>query len=274
MFDNEKNIEFWDRIAQQTAPNRGAHAGMLMQGRDFEAIDRCRGEESRFLEISPPLHGARVLEVGCGGGRWAAFLSPRVEFYLGIDISPRMIELSRHTGSELGLRNAQFQCRDLRKLEAPQFDLIYFSGVLQYMSDEDVRTTLLAATRLLNTEGVFISRDSVQTNARVELTGDYPVIYRKEGEYRRFFAELGFEPTYSGLSYEHRRFTKIAGRVFKLTDSYMVASTARRFLCAIDSCLGEPWFLKPADLRDELRRDDRREHRFFKYERGAPGEPI
>ncbi len=262
-----KNIQFWDGIAQRTPPAMAEYAGMLMQGRDFEVADRCKGEQKRFLSIAPRLDGKRVLEVGCGGGRWASFLSPRVESYLGIDLSPKMIGLAQAVASKSELVNVQFRCADIRELESSEFDLIYFSGVLQYLSDTDLRETLRAACRLLKDSGLFISRDSVQTLHRLELAGDYPVIYRLEHEYENFFAEIGFSKTYSALSYSQLRFTKTAGRVFRITGSYRVAAGIRRLLCWLDRLLGNPAILKRAKLKQELNSQEVRQHRFFRYEK-------
>lgn len=69
---------------------------------DFDRIARLIAEEPEhrdryeaFLVARLPARGARVLEVGCGDGRFARLLAARGAAVLGIDASPEMIRLAR-----------------------------------------------------------------------------------------------------------------------------------------------------------------------------------
>jgi SAM-dependent methyltransferase len=74
--------------------------------------------------------GARVLDVGCGMGDFKDFLAARgleVE-YVGIDVSPKMIEQgrARHPGTRLEVRDLLVD--PLRE----RFDFVFCSGALNY----------------------------------------------------------------------------------------------------------------------------------------------
>jgi SAM-dependent methyltransferase len=71
-----------------------------------------------------PLNGL-VLDAGCGNGVYSRYLS--VEFkVIGVDISEKQIELSRHNAPK-----AEFICQDMTKTNFPDE---HFDGILSYYS--------------------------------------------------------------------------------------------------------------------------------------------
>lgn len=269
MINNEQNIAFWDRTAERFGDGRAAYAGMLMEGREFEAIYRVQAEQARFLTLFDCTPRSRVLEVGSGGGRWAFFLAERIASYVGLDISPKMVSIAETERARRGLANARFECANLLDYSTDErFDLVFFSGVLQYVDDATIAAVLARAARLLAPGGIFVSRDSVQLEERVVKAGDYPVMYRTPEEYRVVFEAAGFERTYMDVSYPAKRFTNVASRLYQLPFmSYSMACAVRAGLCAVDDALGNPDFLKTEQHRRELRQRNPQEHRFFKYVR-------
>jgi SAM-dependent methyltransferase len=268
MINNEKNIAFWDRAAHQSKSNKKAFAGML-EGREFEAIYRCEAEQERFLQQFSPTQTSRVLEVGSGGGRWGFFLADKVGTYVGLDISSNMVAIAEEERTRLNLSNVRFECCSLFDYKADQkFDLVYFSGVLQYMDDDVVKQCIAKASSILSADGFIVSRDSVQTAQRMEKTGEYPVIYRAEAEYRAFFEAGGFALDYSNLSYQHKRFTGLASRLYMIPGvTYKMAYAVREGLCLLDNLFGNPSILKTKKHKAELKEENPQEHRFFKYVR-------
>lgn len=269
MINNDKNIAFWEKTAERFGDGNAAYAGMLMGGRKFEAIYRVEAEQARFLTIFTPTANSRVLEVGSGGGRWGFFLAPNVAHYTGLDISPKMTSIAKNECMRRQLTNTRFECLNLLDYQTVEkFDLIFFSGVLQYMDDETITAVLAKASGMLESKGFFISRDSVQLQTRVVKTGDYPVIYRTPEEYQDLFKVAGFKRIFMDLSYPAKRFTNIASRLFNLPGvSYPMAAAVRDGICAIDNALGKPDFLKTAQHKRELLEVNQQEHRFFKYVR-------
>lgn len=269
MIDNEKNVAFWDKAAAHHASGSVPFAGMLMEGREFEAMYRLEAEQKHFLTLFQCTPESRILEVGSGGGRWAFFLAKQVASYVGLDISPKMIEISEAECLRRGLANAKFMCTSLIEYKSSEkFDLIFFSGVLQYMDDEVVTESLNRAVRMLAPGGVVISRDSVQLERRIEKTGDYPVIYRTSEEYRAIFDASGLERTYMAVSYPAKRFTNFASRLYRLPFiTYSMACAVRGILCAVDNLLGNPNLLKTKRHKHELLQQNLQEHRFFRYGR-------
>ncbi len=82
--------------------------------------------------------GTRVLDVGCGIGRWSRLLAARGAVVTGVDLSPTMIAEARAQGGRpAGSRaNAASSCRTRRRWRSKRtFDLIVCVTVLQHILD-------------------------------------------------------------------------------------------------------------------------------------------
>jgi SAM-dependent methyltransferase len=115
-------------LADRMAPLRNR---FLARNRAFHAA------EERYLRFLMP-DGLRVLEVGCGTGRLLAALRPARG--VGVDLSPRMVEIAR--ADFPGLEFVMGDIEDpalIAALEGP-FDVILMAGTIGLL--EDCQTTL------------------------------------------------------------------------------------------------------------------------------------
>ena len=87
-----------------------------------------------WCRVSP---GTRVLDVGCGVGRWSRLLASRGAIVTGIDLSPTMIEEARRRAARAGLASrCRFLVQDLAHLDAGEpYDLVLGVTVLQHILD-------------------------------------------------------------------------------------------------------------------------------------------
>jgi SAM-dependent methyltransferase len=92
--------------------------------------NRYYADEVQRLVGTLVLPGSRVLEVGCGLGDLLASLS--ASHAVGIDVSPRMIELARERHPDLDLRVSDVEHDALP--EGP-FDFIVFSDAIGHLDD-------------------------------------------------------------------------------------------------------------------------------------------
>lgn len=88
----------------------------------------------RWLHIVP---GTKVLDVGCGVGRWSTLLASRGGVVTGVDLSPTMIAEAKRRAADKGVADrCRFLVQDLAHLDADdQFDLIVGVTVLQHILD-------------------------------------------------------------------------------------------------------------------------------------------
>jgi SAM-dependent methyltransferase len=103
--------------------------------------------------------GTRVLDVGCGIGRWSRLLAARGAIVTGVDLSPTMIAQAQVRAAADGVAGrCRFQVQDLSRLDlAERFDLVLGVTVLQHILDPaELRAALMAMARHLAPGGRMI----------------------------------------------------------------------------------------------------------------------
>lgn len=101
------------------------------------------------------INARRVLDLGCGAGRLAAYLRPLTALYTGVDISPHMVEYCRRTFQDLQF--IQGDMRSLPQLQDGSFDAVFaVFNLLDAVSHEDRLRTLAEIHRLLAPKGLFM----------------------------------------------------------------------------------------------------------------------
>jgi SAM-dependent methyltransferase len=117
----------------------------------------------RILEVGP---GHRVLDLACGHGRHARWLSPEVGLLVGIDRNPGYLGRARHSGARLVQG-------DLRALpfSPGRFDAVYswYSSLFMYDDAENARC-LAAAVALLRPGGRLVVHHDNPARLRREPT--------------------------------------------------------------------------------------------------------
>ena len=198
MMKIDKNTceDFWDNQAEKIGDNVENHfqSGMLEQNL-FHANFRKNMEESNFNSIIDISDVKAVLELGCGSGRWASYLSDKVESITAVDFSEKMIQLAKNNqNTSSAYSNVKYiQDKAQSFLVNNKFDLIYLSSVMQYLADDDIRMMIKHVKQMSHDETVLLTRDSVSIlNDSFCKEGDYPVIYRTLADYNKLLNAEGF----------------------------------------------------------------------------------
>jgi SAM-dependent methyltransferase len=124
-------------------------------------LERQLGEVMRVARIT---RGERVLEVGCGMGRFTLMLAERGVQVEGLDLTPGLLNrLRAHRGSRdsLPLHDIPLHCADV--LDPPPaldhaFDVVLGFFVLHHLRDIDV--AIAAMSRLLKPGGRLVLLDA------------------------------------------------------------------------------------------------------------------
>jgi cyclopropane fatty-acyl-phospholipid synthase-like methyltransferase len=197
--DYEATRAFFDARAERVEGPCAWTATMYHDGAPAlaEARDRC--EKEFVLPLLSLQRDTRVLDVGCGLGRWAVAIAPLVASYTGIDFSDGLLVQGRAICAQIpGAEKAVFErcdARDVGRLDGP-FDRIVLAGILQYLNDDDARRCLDGVASLAAPDAVVYVREPMRTRARLtfdrywsdDLETDYSTIYRTVSEYEDMLA--------------------------------------------------------------------------------------
>ena len=134
-----------------------AHRFWDPQG-EFRPLHLLNPVRTQFVRERARLSGARVLDVGCGGGLLTEALARSGALVTGIDLAPTMIDVARLHAIEQGLaidyRVAGAQ--ELARASPASFDVVTCMEMLEHVPDP--RDTLASLARLLRPGGqLFLS---------------------------------------------------------------------------------------------------------------------
>ena len=154
---------------------------------------RIQREWQWFRKHVPLDKGIRFLELGCGGGRWAEKIAPRIAEFTGIDFSANAIALARKNAARKGIKNVHYHLADIQEF-APngQYDIIYFSSVLIYISEKEFAPVIGKYSRHLSERGRLLIRDSLSDRTHCLTHPGYSAIYRSFTEYGNALQGLHF----------------------------------------------------------------------------------
>ncbi len=176
---------------------------------DKENSEQRHIEEKKLFHEHIDVEGKKVLEVGCGIGRWTEALHDKCESYLGIDYTEELIEIAK---SSYNYENCYFQVMSATDIKIdellvePPFDIIIFSGVLMYINDDDLKLVIDELNQVgAEDKKLFIMEPISCMESRLTLKdfysdgldADYNAIYRTESEYLEFFEDLNYNEIFS-----------------------------------------------------------------------------
>ena len=217
----ERSRRFWDAQVRDRRYEALDGPGMLLFDDRLVALRRGREEAvmQRLLDDVLKRSPLRVLDAGCGTGRWSFWFANHGAQVTAIDFSQEMIDRCHQRQQELR-DSGESETADLitfRQQNAwevddeGRFDVIFCGGVLQCLDDEHVAEFARRASRALLPEGVILTRDSVLPR-RVDQHGDYPVHYRRAAEYESVFNACGLTKIRDSGAWIHPQFvTKLPG---------------------------------------------------------------
>jgi len=187
---------YWEDRARRFASERAGLAAVCAYGMP-EFYNRTIQFEQRlallpWLDVQP---GSRVLDVGCGVGRWSRLLAARGAEVTGVDLSPTMIaEAHRRAVSEGLADRCHFHVQDLSRLEiGGQFDLVLGVTVLQHILDPELlHAAVSSMAARLAPGGRMILLEAAPTTA-VASCDSTVFRARQRTVYLELFRECGLE---------------------------------------------------------------------------------
>ena len=170
----------------------------------FAAPQRKWAERDRdILALAEPSSDQTVLDLGSALGDVCFLLAPRVKEAIGVDASPRALELARARARELGFENVRFveeDVADLSSLPAGSIDVAGAFDLLEHVDDDTVRRMLRSLSRVIKPGGRFVAYTPNREHyverlkARGILLKQFPehIAVRRPSEIRRLLQEEGW----------------------------------------------------------------------------------
>ncbi len=159
---------------------------------------------------------SKVLDIGCGMGRWAEVLIPGSGYYCGTDLSPEMVKCAKERNQfpekSYNFLNYGFEefCA-LPEAELPcRFNRLWICGIMMYINDDALFTGMERLLDKMDAQARVYFTETIALEERLTLNqfysealkADYDVIYRTEAEYNQIYErwlDAGFQILEQGM---------------------------------------------------------------------------
>jgi 2-polyprenyl-3-methyl-5-hydroxy-6-metoxy-1,4-benzoquinol methylase len=140
----------------------------------------------KLVELIGPLPGKRILELGCGLGELAVWLTKQGATVVAIDIGSDLIAAAK-TLAKINQVDCDFRQGSTVTLpfDSERFDTVIGLGVLHHLSNGEVIKTLDECRRVLKVNGRATFYESVENSKLFNLMQNcFPVGRRGDSDYR------------------------------------------------------------------------------------------
>lgn len=198
--DNNSTKEFWENRA-----NNINNLQTVLLGSDKTGIEQnTRNEHEKLIveSVVKQIQNPRILDIGCGIGRWAENLINQFDSYTGVDFSEGFIDYASKKFSDN--KKIKFCNNSILELDdtilSSNFNFIICTGVLMYVNDSNI-FDIFNAFRRVTPEYVYIQESISLMDVRLtlnqfeskDLKTNYNAIYRTKQEYEEYFKTNKFD---------------------------------------------------------------------------------
>ena len=198
--DNNSTKEFWENRA-----NNINNLQTVLLGSDKTGIKQnTRNEHEKLIveSVVKQIQNPKILDIGCGIGRWAENLINQFDSYTGVDFSEGFIDYASKKFSDN--ENIKFYNNSILNLDKEildsKFNFIICTGVLMYVNDSNI-FDIFKAFRRVTPEYVYIQESISLMDVRLtlnqfeskDLKTNYNAIYRTKQEYEEYFKTNKFD---------------------------------------------------------------------------------
>lgn len=181
MLFNDKTKSFWQSCIPPADEYESATIHSFGTATPLEIPYRCYGELKTFLENVPLNKNMKILELGCGAGRWGLALAPYVAQYVGVDLNVLVINKANENSKHLD--NVCFIAKDAEDFLAETddvFDLVYLAGISLYYADHALRRLVRSVLKHLSPTGQLVERTTTSPEAHFINKREYFALCRND----------------------------------------------------------------------------------------------
>jgi cyclopropane fatty-acyl-phospholipid synthase-like methyltransferase len=203
-------VESFFELRAKKADQLGPVRAVIYQDRHPDLAERRDAAEKSLLLPKLDLSAQdRVLDLGCGTGRWADVVAPQVRHYHGVDFSPGLVAIARERLQRIpGARFTVCAADEVslkRLVETEPFSRVLSFGLMIYLNDDEVRSVLSAIVAVAAPRCRIVLREPIAVEGRLsivdhfseDLDQKYNAIYRTQEEMAAMasdtFGDSGFK---------------------------------------------------------------------------------
>jgi len=193
--DENAVMDFFETRASKVG-DLGPLKAVLYQDKHADLAERRdAAEKAAIFPLLDVSDASRVLDAGCGVGRWAALIREAGAYYHGADVSQGLIAVARGTyGNEDKTRFSVCGIDSLsleRLQEAEPFTHLVCFGVFIYLNDSTLKIALKCLVDMAAPKARIVFREPLSSEGRLTLSEHfsedmdqvYHAIYRSEDEF-------------------------------------------------------------------------------------------
>ncbi len=168
---------FWQKRAEALAAGQlDCRQSTMLTSSEQESAARDEKEKAILLPLITPIlnQDGRLLELGCGIGRWSRVLAPLCKCVDAYDYNSIFIENARRLTAEAGITNVDFSAVPVEDISLPeQYEYAVSIALLHYLNDDQFAKAISTVRASLQPGGYAIFRESFGCERRYELHGYY-----------------------------------------------------------------------------------------------------
>ena len=227
--DTHKINDFFTGRSQKIDKNNPYISVIYQDSNAKLAHSRDQHEKQLILPKLQLNSNVKLLDIGCGIGRWADVITDKIEHYVGVDFSEKFICQAREKFKNSN-RKIDFEICSAQSINTNRigyrnyFDRIIISGVLLYLNDKDIIKCFNNMQSLIAPKCILYIREPLSvTTERLTLDGvwsedmkqNYYAIYRSKKELEHLISQgldknitLNLQPVYEDGTLNNRAETK------------------------------------------------------------------
>lgn len=201
MIDSKAIRNFWEKRGAKLGKTEFESIANLEP--DPELLAKKIADETKCIMPRLALTGSmRVLDLGAGVGQWAIRIAPQVREVVAVEYAKSIIALGQEAVRRMNLDNVRFvECAAEDFTSSEPFDLVFISGLLLYLVDEQADKLVSRLPALVADGGRVCLRDGtsilparhiIDNRWSETLGSNYSALYRTRQEYLELFARHGF----------------------------------------------------------------------------------
>lgn len=174
LYGNKENIEY-DKVKSffDNRYNKGLEDDLLIGIYENKEIAEKRNQEQGKLMLETiDFTDKKVLEIGCGGGRFVEFIHDKCSAYVGFDYTESHIESAN---KNYHFDNCKFQVMSAVDIKVdellvkPPFDVVLISQVLLFINDEDLAELMNVINEITNDDKQVFITETTAHDSRLTL---------------------------------------------------------------------------------------------------------